>query len=48
MVEAMVALVVVDQLMAHMAQCEMFPINPSLQEPASPAAAGSPLAAPLA
>ncbi|CAA6660058.1 unnamed protein product [Spirodela intermedia] len=48
MVEAMVALVVVDQLMAHMAQCEMFPINSSLQEPAIPAEPGSPLAAHLA
>ncbi|XP_078434559.1 chorismate synthase, putative / 5-enolpyruvylshikimate-3-phosphate phospholyase isoform X2 [Wolffia australiana] len=38
MVESMVALVIVDQLMAHMAQCEMFPINPSLQEPTSPPA----------
>lgn len=33
MVEAMVALVLVDQLMAQYAQCEMFPINPALQEP---------------
>ncbi|XP_077252926.1 chorismate synthase, chloroplastic-like [Tasmannia lanceolata] len=33
MVEAMVALVIVDQLMLHYAQCELFPINPSLQEP---------------
>eukprot|EP00262_Sarcandra_glabra_P017549 TRINITY_DN604_c0_g1_i2.p1 TRINITY_DN604_c0_g1~~TRINITY_DN604_c0_g1_i2.p1 ORF type:complete len:445 (+),score=82.25 TRINITY_DN604_c0_g1_i2:287-1621(+) len=32
MVEAMVAMVVVDQLMQHYAQCEMFPINPFLQE----------------
>ncbi|CAL5365627.1 unnamed protein product [Camellia sinensis] len=32
-VEAMVALVLVDQLMAHYAQCQMFPINPALQEP---------------
>ena len=39
MVEAMVALVMVDQLMAHIAQCEMFPMNPSLQQPASPPAA---------
>lgn len=33
MVEAMVALVLVDQLMAQFAQCNLFPINPSLQEP---------------
>ncbi|THG21231.1 hypothetical protein TEA_001219 [Camellia sinensis var. sinensis] len=33
MVEAMVALVLVDQLMAQYAQCNMFPINPALQEP---------------
>ncbi|XAR72094.1 Chorismate synthase [Bertholletia excelsa] len=33
MVEAVVALVLVDQLMAQYAQCEMFPINPELQEP---------------
>ncbi|XP_050210389.1 chorismate synthase, chloroplastic [Mercurialis annua] len=33
MVEAMVALVLVDQLMAQFAQCNMFPLNPELQEP---------------
>ncbi|KNA13609.1 hypothetical protein SOVF_115080 [Spinacia oleracea] len=33
MVEAMVALVLVDQLMAQYAQCQLFPINPDLQEP---------------
>ena len=33
MVEAAVALVLVDQLMAQYAQCELFPINPALQEP---------------
>ncbi|KAG5610908.1 hypothetical protein H5410_022189 [Solanum commersonii] len=33
MVEAMVALVLVDQLMAQYSQCMMFPINPELQEP---------------
>lgn len=33
MVEAMVALALVDQLMAHYAQCMLFPINPALQEP---------------
>lgn len=33
MVEAMVALVLVDQLMAQYAQCMLFPINPALQEP---------------
>lgn len=35
MVEAMVALALVDQLMAHHAQCLMFPVNPALQEPVS-------------
>lgn len=29
----MVALVLVDQLMAQYAQCMLFPINPALQEP---------------
>ncbi|KAA3481663.1 chorismate synthase, chloroplastic-like [Gossypium australe] len=33
MVEAMVALVLVDQLMAQYAQCNLFPINSELQEP---------------
>lgn len=33
MVEAVVALVLVDQLMAQYAQCNLFPINPALQEP---------------
>ncbi|KAE9451376.1 hypothetical protein C3L33_16754, partial [Rhododendron williamsianum] len=33
MVEAMVALVLVDQLMAQYAQCNLFPLNPALQEP---------------
>lgn len=33
MVEATIALVLVDQLMTHYAQCHMFPINPELQEP---------------
>ncbi|KAL0452180.1 UNVERIFIED_CONTAM: Chorismate synthase 1, chloroplastic [Sesamum latifolium] len=33
MVEAMVALVLVDQLMAQYSQCMLFPINPALQEP---------------
>ncbi|KAL7109454.1 hypothetical protein ACP275_06G176100 [Erythranthe tilingii] len=32
-VEAMVAMVLVDQLMAQYAQCMLFPINPALQEP---------------
>lgn len=32
MVEAMVALVLVDQLMAQYAQCNLFPVNPELQE----------------
>ncbi|XP_054807711.1 chorismate synthase, chloroplastic-like [Prosopis cineraria] len=35
-VEAMVALVLVDQLMAQYAQCNLFPINPELQEPLYP------------
>lgn len=35
MVEAMVALVLVDQLMAQYAQCNLFPINSTLQEPLS-------------
>ncbi|MBA0780683.1 hypothetical protein Gotri_004761 [Gossypium trilobum] len=34
-VEAMVALVLVDQLMAQYAQCNLFPINAELQEPLS-------------
>jgi chorismate synthase len=33
MVETMAALVLMDQLMAHSAQCEMFPLNLALQEP---------------
>lgn len=33
MVEAAVAMVLVDQLMAQYAQCQLFPINPALQEP---------------
>ncbi|PON50919.1 Chorismate synthase [Trema orientale] len=33
MVEAMVALVLVDQLMAQHAQCNLFPLNEDLQEP---------------
>ena len=32
-VEAMVALVLVDQLMAQFAQCNLFPLNQYLQEP---------------
>ncbi|CAJ1976767.1 unnamed protein product [Sphenostylis stenocarpa] len=32
-VEAMVALVIVDQLMAQYAQCNLFPVNRDLQEP---------------
>ncbi|KAF3433925.1 hypothetical protein FNV43_RR25028 [Rhamnella rubrinervis] len=35
MVEAMVALVLADQLLAHFAQCNLFPINEALQEPLS-------------
>ena len=33
MVEAMVALVLMDQLMAQNAQCNLFPLNQDLQEP---------------
>lgn len=29
----MVALTLVDQLMAHHSQCMLFPLNPALQEP---------------
>lgn len=36
MVESMVALVLLDQLMSHLAQCEMFPVNPALQQPVNP------------
>ncbi|KAK6929204.1 Chorismate synthase [Dillenia turbinata] len=46
MVEAMVALVLVDQLMSQYAQCQLFPINPALQEPMTlptPEPAGIPL-----
>eukprot|EP00261_Vitis_vinifera_P020349 XP_010651154.1 PREDICTED: chorismate synthase 2, chloroplastic isoform X2 [Vitis vinifera] len=32
-VESMIALVLVDQIMAQYAQCELFPINTALQEP---------------
>ncbi|KAL5998386.1 Omega-ctenitoxin-Cs1a [Asimina triloba] len=32
-VEAMVAMVVLDQLMAQYAQCQLLPINPAVQEP---------------
>ncbi|KAI3426715.1 Chorismate synthase [Psidium guajava] len=35
-VEAMVALVLVDQLMSHYAQCHLFPIDPNLQDPIVP------------
>lgn len=35
MVEAMAALVLVDQLMAHYAQCNLFPLNQDLQVPLS-------------
>ncbi|KAL5710077.1 chorismate synthase [Ranunculus cassubicifolius] len=43
MVEAMVALVLVDQLIAHHAQCQLFPINAALQDPISlPALAEEP------
>ena len=33
MVEAMVALVLVDHLMAQYAQCHLFPVNPDFQGP---------------
>ncbi|KAF5766980.1 putative chorismate synthase [Helianthus annuus] len=33
MVEASVALVLIDQLLAQYAQCQLFPINPEFQEP---------------
>ncbi|KAI7739620.1 hypothetical protein M8C21_003643 [Ambrosia artemisiifolia] len=33
MVEASVALVLIDQLLAQYAQCQLFPINPDFQEP---------------
>ncbi|XP_058079631.1 chorismate synthase 2, chloroplastic-like [Magnolia sinica] len=33
MVEAMVALVILDQLMVRYAQCQLLPINPCHQEP---------------
>jgi len=35
MVEEVVALVLLDQLMAHLAQCESFPVNPAFQQPQS-------------
>ncbi|XP_031105759.1 chorismate synthase 1, chloroplastic-like isoform X1 [Ipomoea triloba] len=38
-VEAMVALVLVDQVMAQYSQCMLFPLNPSLQQPFAPAPA---------
>ncbi|CAL9207312.1 unnamed protein product [Musa hybrid cultivar] len=41
MVEAMVALVLLDQLMAHTAQCGLFPSNPALQQQIVPAPDGS-------
>nr|GMC72959.1 Chorismate synthase, chloroplastic [Ipomoea batatas] len=41
-VEAMVALVVVDQVMAQYSQCMLFPLNPSLQQPFAPAPSPSP------
>lgn len=36
MVEAMVALVLMDQLMAQHGQCNLFPINSDLQSPIEP------------
>ena len=33
MVEAMVALVLVDQLLQQYAQCQLFPVDPVLQAP---------------
>ncbi|CAD6342025.1 unnamed protein product [Miscanthus lutarioriparius] len=44
MVESMAALVLMDQLMAHIAQCEMFPLNLALQEPIGSASSASELA----
>ncbi|GJN08435.1 hypothetical protein PR202_ga26351 [Eleusine coracana subsp. coracana] len=44
MVESMAALVLMDQLMAHIAQCEMFPLNPDLQEKVGSASSVSELA----
>ncbi|URD77950.1 Chorismate synthase [Musa troglodytarum] len=41
MVEAMVALVLLDQLMAHTAQCGLFPSDPALQQQIVPAPDGS-------
>ncbi|ONL96150.1 Chorismate synthase chloroplastic [Zea mays] len=43
MVESMAALVLMDQLMAHIAQCEMFPLNLALQEPIGSASSASEL-----
>ncbi|GJN30921.1 hypothetical protein PR202_gb19267 [Eleusine coracana subsp. coracana] len=47
MVESMAALVLMDQLMAHIAQCEMFPLNPDLQEKVGSASSVSELASNL-
>ncbi|WVZ56283.1 hypothetical protein U9M48_006836 [Paspalum notatum var. saurae] len=47
MVESMAALVLMDQLMAHIAQCEMFPLNLALQEPIGSASSASELASNL-
>ncbi|KAL6907547.1 hypothetical protein ACP4OV_002586 [Aristida adscensionis] len=44
MVESMAALVLMDQLMAHIAQCEMFPLNLALQEPVGSASSTPALA----
>ena len=44
MVESMAALVLMDQLMTHIAQCEMFPLNLALQEPIGSASSASELA----
>jgi hypothetical protein len=48
MVETMAALVLMDQLMAHVAQCEMFPLNLALQEPIGSANSAPALAPDLA
>jgi chorismate synthase len=40
----MAALVLMDQLMAHISQCEMFPLNLDLQEPVSAGSSVSELA----
>ncbi|THU69451.1 hypothetical protein C4D60_Mb08t14550 [Musa balbisiana] len=48
MVEAMVALVLLDQLMAQTGQCGLFPVDPALQQQIAPAPNGSLLTPKLA